>query len=437
MPGRLIPRPGRRGRAALAVAVLSAPLLVILSAPAPVAAQGALAQFRASASADGVRQTVTRPEAPLSNQIADVSVPSAQALVNSLGDSEAYGSYLYPGATVLVLPGLLSGPTGQSLPNYPVLAFSNSPSRPEDDASAGPVTITAKSTPTTSTGTSSSTTPGAGIGRLLATAEATGDATGTLAATARSESTAIEVEGVLRVASVRGTATAERKDGAITSSSTLDVGETTVAGVRVVVTEKGLTLPGQTVPLPDSSPIRKPLADAGITIDLVGTEKIAGGVRSGALRIVVKQATPDGSSATTTYLLGQALASIAAVEADPEISVAGPAAAPAAPPAEGFAVAPDTGTDAGSSAGLAAPADLATGDSPLAAEQAPAAAGGPAPAPQAAGAAPQVVPTALGTIPFAKSSALTFYLVLVLASGVAMASQLALRRFGVRQTWTP
>ena len=420
----LIRRHARGGRAALAVGVLCSPLILTLGSPSPVAAQGALAQFRAAASADGMRQTVVRPEAPLSDELVDVAAPSAQAAVDSLGNSEAYGSFLYPSATVLSVPGLASGPTGHSVPRYPIIASSSSPNEPEDDASAGPVTIKAKSTPTSSVGTSSSSTPGAGVGRLLAYAEASGDgAAGTLAASARSESTAVDVEGVLRVASVRGTAKAERKAGQTTSSSTLEVGETSVAGVRVVVTDEGLALPGQTTPLPDTSPILKPLSDAGITVDLVDSEKIGGGVRSGALRIVVEQATPEGSSATTTYLLGQALATVAAVEADPEVSVV----PPVEPPADASASAPQTGADAG----------LPTAPGLAGADTTPRGAQPPSDTPAVAdGGTRRVVPTTLASIPFAKSSAVTFYLVLVLASGVALASQFALRRFGVRQTWT-
>jgi hypothetical protein len=235
---------------------------------------------------------------------------------------------------------------------------------------------------------------------------------------AKSEVSAIDVAGVLRLSSVRTSATAKLTGGKVTSSSTLEVGETSVAGVRVVLTAQGLELAGQKVPLPDGSPILKPLKDAGLTVEVVAPEKLNGGVRSAGVRVIQKQDTPDGSSVTHSYTFGQSYALVAATSDD---SVAPPTTGVTAPaPAPGGPLTPVGTTNAPQAS--AGGTDVA-----------------PEPAPQApAVAAPiQAVPAAaLGSAPFTHMSTLSFYLVLVLAGAVAVASHKMLRRFGVSATWT-
>jgi hypothetical protein len=390
--------------------------LLVASSPVHGAVAAPLVKFRAVAGADGLRHVVTRPDAPLSSQVADTGVPAAQATLDGLGNSEAYGSLVYPGASALSVPGLVSGIIGQSLPSYPLLASSSDPSHQKDDASKGPASIKAESTATRSAGTTSFDSPTGG--RFAADAEVTGDqAAGTLGALAKSEVSAVDVAGVLRLSSVRTSATAKLSGGKVTSSSTLEVGETSVAGVRVVLTSQGLELAGQKVPLPDGSPILKPLKDAGLTVELVAPEKLSGGVRSAGVRVIQQQDTPDGSSVTQSYTFGQSYALVAATSDDsvtpPTTGVAAPAPAPGAPLTPGGA--------AGAPQPSVGGADVA-----------------PAPAPQApAVAGPiQAVPAALGSAPFTHMSSLSFYLVLVLAGAVAVAAHKMLRRFGVSATWT-
>jgi hypothetical protein len=415
MPAQAMTRRARLRGAAL-LGCLTIVGLLIASAPVLGAAAAPLVKFRAVAGADGLRQTVTRPDAPLSSQVADSGVPAAQATLDGLGNSEAYGSLVYPGASALSVPGLLSGIIGQSLPSYPLLASSSDPSQPKDDASKGPASIKAESTATRSAGTTSLDSPSGG--RFAADAEVTGDqGAGTLGALAKSEVSAIDIAGVLRLSSVRTSATSKLNAGKVTSSSTLEVGETSVAGVRVVLTAQGLELAGQKVPLPDGSPILKPLKDAGLTVEVVAPEKLKGGIRSAGVRVSQTQATPDGSTVTQSYTFGQSYALVAATSDDavtpPTTGVTGPAPAPGGPLTAGGAQGPPQPSVGGT--------DVA-----------------PAPAPQApAVAGPiQAVPVALGSAPFTHLSTLSFYLVLVLAGVVAVASHKMLRRFGVSATWT-
>jgi hypothetical protein len=392
--------------------------LLLASAPAPGAAAAPLVKFRAVAGADGVRQTLTRPDAPLSSQVADSGVPSAQAAIDGLGNSEAYGSLVYPGASALAVPGLASGIIGQSLPSYPLLASSSDPSRPKDDASKGPAEIRAASTASRSAGNTSFVSPSGG--RFVADAEVTGDqAAGTLSAVGKSEASAVDIAGVLRLSSVRGSATAKLAGGKVTTSSTLEVGETSVAGIRVVLTADGLELAGQKAPLPDTSPILKPLKDAGLTVELVAPEKLNGGVRSAGVRVSDTQATPDGSTVTQSYTFGQALAVVSATSDD---DVATPSSLPPDPVAPAPAGGP---LAAGQPPGAPQTSVGGTDVAPTQPNQAPAVAG-----------PVNTVPVALGSAPFTRMSTLSFYLVLVLAGAVAVASHKMLRRFGVSATWT-
>lgn len=408
----------RRGWGAAALAGL---LGAALAGAAPSGPAGAapLVSFKAVANADGMRQSVVRPDAPLDEHVVDASVPSAQAVVDGLGNSEAYGSFLYPGGSAISGPGLLSGVIGQSLPGYPLYASSTDPSTPKGNASRGPVTITADSSPTSSTGRSSFDAPGGAVGRLVATATSTVEqAAGKLSAIADTEATAVDVQGVLRMSSVHSSAKALLADGKVTATSSLEMGELSVAGVRVVLTDKGLQLPGQSVPLPDSSPVTKPLHDAGVAVSLVAPEKLPGGVRSGGVRVEVVQATPDGGSATTVYVFGQALATVTATS-DPAAGLA-PDVLVVPPPV--FVPGPVTAPIGGGTGPVTAP------DVPVpVTEPAPTTAPAPVTAPAV---------RAASTLPFARLDTLSFYLVLVLAGGVALAAQKALRRFGVSATWT-
>ncbi|MCU1595452.1 MAG: hypothetical protein JWO12_2844, partial [Frankiales bacterium] len=187
---------------------------------------------------------------------------------------------------------------------------------------------------------------------------------------------------------------------------------------------QGLALPGQAVPLPDASPVLKPLSDAGVTVELVKPEKLPGGIRSGGVRVTTTQATPDGGSATVSYTFGQSYALVTGtvdqsslVPTVPEAPVPtgdGSTGGIAGPP-----IAPQPPTDPGPVPAVVAPPPVVGSVTP----------------PESA---PLGAPLALSrsSLPFAQMDSLSFYLVLVLAGVVALAAQQALRRFGVSSTWT-
>jgi hypothetical protein len=401
----------------VAVAAAAGFLGTGVHAPAHAAA---LVSYHAVAAADGMRQMVIRPDAPLSSQVVDAGVPSAQASIDNLGNSQAYGSFLYPGESVLSGPGLVSGVIKQSLPNYPVIAASSDPATPQQDASAGPLQMQAKSGPTSSEASSSFASPQSGVGRLVASAKVTGNpASGTLSAISTGEATPLDVAGVLTLSAVRSHAEATLSGGQVTTKTSLAIGDVAVAGVRVVLTPEGLTLPGQSVPLPDTSPITAPLRQAGVTVELLPSEKLVGGVRSGGVRITTKQDTPEGGSATVSYTFGQASALVAATvdQSDGGPPVVIPST-PVVDPSTGSVTPPLTGSQP-------PPPDLGTGPGPTT-----------APAPTTGGSVPVLPTTASAVVPYTRMDTLSFYVVLFLAAAVALTSQRVLRRFGVSSTWT-
>ena len=67
------------------------------TASAEAGAAGFAGSYFASAVADGVRLTFIAPSASLSDTAADVGGPSAQATLDSLGTSRAFGSFPYSG----------------------------------------------------------------------------------------------------------------------------------------------------------------------------------------------------------------------------------------------------------------------------------------------------------------------------------------------------
>lgn len=403
------------------LALLAAsPLVAPLWWSRPAQAAPPPASFRASAAADGIRQQTIRPEAPLSDEVADAATPSAQAAIDSLGDSNAYSSFLYPGANALSVPGLLSGAAGRSLPSYPIIATSDYPSQPRQVTSAGPAEMSAGSTADASTATSSFVSPGSGVERLDAAATASIDRRASIVtATASSDMSALSVAGVLRISSVRASATATSRSGHITSSSSLEIGSTSIAGVAVVLTPAGFALPGQRVALPDLSPVLTPLREAGVTVELLGSDTLRGGVESGGLRISLNQHTPDGGSATVSFLLGQARAVVAALD-----GVGAPSAtqAPAVLGAPGGGGAEHVAADPGaanstqpvSPNGVAALNSAAT---PLV----------PASSPPLGPVSP--VASATGR---AAQSVISIYLILVFGGATVLVAQALLRKLGVQ-----
>ena len=83
--------------------------------------------FSGTASADGVRVSLTIPSFLIIENFVDGGGPSAQASLDSLGTSRAFASLPYPGETAVALPGLVGTLTGKSIPAYPFYVSTSNP----------------------------------------------------------------------------------------------------------------------------------------------------------------------------------------------------------------------------------------------------------------------------------------------------------------------
>lgn len=415
----------------LAVLVLVPAALVLVPAALSRAAGEAAAssQYAVSAAADGVRVSVLAQDFLLVDDLLDAGIPSAQAVVDSLGNSSGFASNPYPGATVLSVPPLASGAFGQQVPDYPLHAASRHPTKPESKVEHQGYSLSSKSTETsTEAAALADLTPeGGDAGRSAATATSTVDpATGAATAKAISDTQSLTINGVLQLGRVHSTATVTSKpDGKLTRSSELSIADTRVAGQRVAITPEGVRAAGQTAGLPSSDQVTETLKQAGVSVRYLAAEKGPNGIVSAGIEVIAKRKDPtEGSSATVTvrYVFGRA--SAAAGGSAEELP--GPAPLDSGQDHAGAPQAASESGDAPTSEGTAAP------------EAAPAAASGPAPAdapPPALADRPAEQPAALLMARPGDLGGMGIYVTLVFVALATFAGGTLLRLLGVRTRW--
>jgi hypothetical protein len=261
--------------------------------------------YSASANADGLRVTMTLPAAPLSNTVADVGGPTAQAVLDSNGASQAFASFPYPGANLAVAGGLVKGASNGQVPapDYPFYVVAYNPAVPEQEVGSGPYAIKAETTATSSQGTATAGVRTPGIGTL-----------GLAEATAATKSSPAAVVGSA-ASRVTGLAVGPLEIGELVSSATTTLGsdgkldrqaETRLVAARVgltpvVVDAGGVSAGGTAAPAADTKAVHEALAQAGITVKLFPREETETGVVAPVLRIT--QTQPQ-SGATVTYTVG-------------------------------------------------------------------------------------------------------------------------------------
>ncbi|MEY2569757.1 MAG: hypothetical protein QOE63_107, partial [Acidimicrobiaceae bacterium] len=229
---------------------------VALSYPTDARAAGA---YTAAADARLVAVDVTAVPSILFDPLLDPGASVAQAQIDSLGGTAAFASTLYPGSTVLGLPGLLAGygfPSG-SVPSYPVIVSSNQ-SVPADHREAGTIVLDAQSQPGSSTATETD-------GAASATATTSVDtATDTVHAHAETAVPTVQLGTALALSGVRTVADVVKgPTGDLTRTSSFEVSSLTILGQRVTLTSTGLSLLGTDVPLGvDANALLAPLLGA-------------------------------------------------------------------------------------------------------------------------------------------------------------------------------
>lgn len=381
----------------------------------PSAAAAEPRTFEAVAAADGMRTTAVSPGAPLSDTVVDLGGPSAQVLLDSVGTSTGFAAYPDPGATVRGAPAT----AGRSDVALPFVVTSRHPVTPTAQAGTGPYALQASSEENGSVASAQSGPSTADASGAFLLAEATASfvsRTGTIVAQSRADARNVAL-AALTVGRVEATARVEQGPaGALRRSSDVRISGLSAAGTSFGVGPKGLTVAGTTAPLPESSPVRDVLAQAGITLTYLEPEESETGIISGGLRVT----TESASGQRTSQQFGRAAARITQ-------TVSGDATATTAPPPpfvpaqeEVFSGAPGTSTSVPLPDGVAV--DLPAGsDAAVVPDTAPVSAGEP-PATQ-----PQAF-RQVAVIGWPRS----FFLVLAGGSLLALAAATLLTTLGVR-----
>lgn len=269
--------------------------------------------FSAIASASSFRVRFGSPGRFAVDYYVDAASPVSQAVVNGLGVSSAFASAPYPGETVVAGPGTFAGVTGLPNPgNYPFFVATSYPSKTDNSAGVAGYGLKAHSEEASSNATADSG-GWAGDNALLAgraTSTASREDSGAVKATSQSDTRAITIGDVLRIANATATASVVRAPGS-ESVRTADFSATgvSIAGQAVGLSEKGFTVAGTNVPLPDSSPLRAALSERGISVTYLNRIETPDGVTSPGLMISQTGTPPDGGPATVfQVVLGQAVA---------------------------------------------------------------------------------------------------------------------------------
>jgi hypothetical protein len=346
-------------------------------------ADGYHGTFGAVAAGDAVRVTWIVPHAPASDTVLDFGGPSAQVTLDSIGGSQAFASFPYPGENAVSAPSLVAGASGGkiNLPSYPFWVGSTYPVAPKAESGSGPYAIKAESTDTSSTSSASVGLDSGGQGSLgLARSSASAlSAPDGVTAQAATEVTSFAV-GPLKIGQVLSTAKAVfSTDGTVTRTADTRVTAAMVGDTPVAFTDKGLVVGSSPVPA-DPKPISDALAQAKIGLEYMPRQDTDTGVVAPAIRVTQR----DDSGGSITYVLGRTSAfaqgagtpepsasssSSSSGDAASDASGAGashgspPPTSPGnADPATSFAVAPPTSAEE-ATGGIAVPTSFVLPDS--------------------------------------------------------------------------
>ncbi|HZQ77928.1 MAG TPA: hypothetical protein VFE55_11400 [Acidimicrobiia bacterium] len=267
--------------------------------------------FSGEATASGVRVTVQAKNTPVTNTPFDAGAPTAYAQLDTIGGSNAYAAYPFPGTVFQSGPGLAVGLLNQSgvpvpsPPNFPNYVASDG-TTPSSESGSGPYHLKATSSPAKAdalaTGGIRSDGGGSvGFATATSTVESSGAAGAVAVAVSRIESVVI---GPLTIGSVRSSVTVNlAPDGTATPKTELAVSGVRINGVPVSVTQDGLAAGGATVPFTTDPALAAALAQAGLKVELVAARPVDKGAVAPALRITTPVPTPGFGDGTGQMIL--------------------------------------------------------------------------------------------------------------------------------------
>jgi hypothetical protein len=234
-----------RGRLGAAIRV-GAAVLALGAGAALVAAPPARAadsSFDAVASAYGINNGISNPSFPL-NLVLTGSGPVSSAHLTSLGGSDAFASFPYPGDTLVGLPGLASGLFGFSFPSYPLYVATSAGDDPRSANYPG-ITLSSRSDALVS---ESRALVGTDVSGFDSASRVAVDGDSGVTSLGQTDFKTLQFGDVFTLSGVRSLAkvVADGTSGALTRSSELSIGAITVPGLQIVIPKQ---TPG-TVPLP-------------------------------------------------------------------------------------------------------------------------------------------------------------------------------------------
>jgi hypothetical protein len=327
-------------------------------APGSAQADFGSGTFRGQATADGIRATVAVKDYLIVEDFIDGGGPTAQAGLDSLGESTAFSSLPYPGATGVGLTGLVSTLSGKSLPSYPFYVSSQNPSNPEVTVRQPGYLMQAKSGADRSeaqTEVGATTTAGEEFGSFAtASVEFLGGTVTSLGeARTRLATGAFSLNGTFSRAVV-----SVAPGGKVTKSSSFEASTFHLGTLVIGVTDKGLIAGPQGAPLDPARQVSNAITEAGVTVKFLPAVETADSVLSSGLEISMERAIPNVGSAkgVVSYIVGRTFAQADAAGFTAGAGTGTPAVGVDSAGIAPGAVLPTTGVDAAGLPGVVAPA---------------------------------------------------------------------------------
>ena len=296
---------------------------VVLSATLPgssATAQsvGDSGPFTAVASADAARALVQVPDYLIISDFVDGGGPSAQASLDSLGTSNGFASFPYPGETGVAILGLAAILTSKPLPQYPFYISTSNPTRLTDRVDNVGYHLASDSDASTSAARAQ-----------MGETNLTGDLdTGAISDSRvhRSDDGAVVAESSTRVGlqigpiTIRGFESSARvvrtPEGETTPTSTFAFGVLRIAGIEIALTDKGIAIGPTVLPVGDLAALTRSLAGQGTTVEVLPAALSKTAVLSAGLRIRTEQVIPGiDRQGIVELTIGRSFASIEATAA--------------------------------------------------------------------------------------------------------------------------
>jgi hypothetical protein len=417
-------------------AFLAASVFVVVIAMAPLrvgAASYGYGGYSAVAAATGVQTTLEADGYLVTgNKIVDLGGPAAQALIDALGDSNGYAALPYPGADVVSAPGLANGAgLPVPVPYYPLIAQSRSPSAPRQTATFGPAKLDTQSQPDTTTASATvSATPAAGFDQSTATATLN-PATGEVSALAKATVDAVNIDGLRLVQAVSSAAVSELPARPIAATSSFAATFIAASGAEIAVTDHGLVAGGTVTPLPSNSTLAGLLGASGVTVRYLAPTRSKTGTVSAGLEVTKTVVLPDAPGpGSVTFVVGRSSADV--TPATPISTSGGTPSTFNGPP-----VATNPSASQGSSTAVPTTSTgAAISPTPIKASTAQPLSSPTSTRVQTTTSNTRPSQISLGSrrtlLPATNRSSAAFYLVLVVAAGVAFGGSQLIRLLGVR-----